>query len=302
MLVMTCPVTSILGYNAAAEDVAGAEVEVAAAVAVVSAAAEAVPDATLEGDEAGEDEAGATAIAVPEGSTAETEAEEAGVVAVTEAGGVGEGTVVGAGAAKTVAATVGGARADDAVRARRADEPEPWWAVLDSSTKEGVDGAVEPEEALEAFAMSVEVAGLRGDGQLLTELGDVSGGKGWRPSLVRLVDKGGMPEVQAVCVVSKARRKARSGKVFRMKALAVQKGLRGRGLAAEALKRLQVELGGWLRQITGWWPTWLPAWQRRVWASMPGKVGLVEMESGVGLEDIIEQRKQRKVADGGRGI
>ena len=89
------------------------------------------------------------------------------------------------------------------------------------------------------------MAGLRGDGQLI-ELGDVSGGKGWRSSLVRLVEKGGMSEVQAVCVVSKAMRRARSGKVFRMKALAVQKGLRGRGLAVEAfiLKRLQVELGG----------------------------------------------------------
>ena len=98
---------------------------------------------------------------------------------------------------------------------------------------------MELEEALEAFVMSVEVAGLRGDGQLPTELGDVSGGKGWRLSLVRLVEKGGMSEVQAVCALSKARRRARSGKVFNMKALAVQKGLRGRGLAAEALKRLQ---------------------------------------------------------------
>ena len=44
-------------------------------------------------------------------------------------------------------------------------------------------------EALEAFAMSVEVAGLRGDGQLLTELEDVRDGKGWRRSLARLVQK-----------------------------------------------------------------------------------------------------------------
>ena len=53
--------------------------------------------------------------------------------------------------------------------------------------------------------------------------------KGWRLSLVRLVEKGGIPEVQAVCIVSKAR--ARRGKAFRMhmKALAVhvQKELRG---------------------------------------------------------------------------
>ena len=52
---------------------------------------------------------------------------------------------------------------------------------------------------------------------------------------VRLVEKGGMPEVQVVRVVSKARKRARRGKAFRMKAL----GLRGRGLVAEAMKRLQ---------------------------------------------------------------
>ena len=78
------------------------------------------------------------------GAEAGAEAEEAEVVAATEAEGAAEGTVAEAeaGAAKTVAAAVGGARADDAVRARRAAEPEPWWAVLDSSTEEGVDGAV----------------------------------------------------------------------------------------------------------------------------------------------------------------
>ena len=35
---------------------------------------------------------------------------------------------------------------------------------------------------------------------------------GWRLSLVRLVEEGGIPEVQAVCVVSKARKRARRGK------------------------------------------------------------------------------------------
>ena len=82
-------------------------------------------------------------------------------------------------------------------------------------------------EALEAFAVSVamEVAGLKGDGQLVTELENVSasGGEGWRLSLVRLVEKGGIPEIQAGCVVSKAR--ARRGKVSSMRALAVQKEL-----------------------------------------------------------------------------
>ena len=68
----------------------------------------------------------------------------------------------------------------------------------------------------------------------------MSGGKGWRLSLVRLVEKCGIPEIQAVCVVSKAR--ARRGKAFRMKALAVQKpsekGLRGRGLVAGAINTI----------------------------------------------------------------
>ena len=64
------------------------------------------------------------------------------------------------------------------------------------------------EGALEAFAMGGcggAMAGLRGDGQLLTKVEDVSGVEGWRLSLVRLVEKGGVPEALAVCVVSKAR-------------------------------------------------------------------------------------------------
>ena len=100
-------------------------------------------------------------------------------------------------------------------------------------------------EALEAFAVSVEVAGLRGDGQLLTELEGVRGGKGWRLSrLVRLVEKNGVMEVQAACVVSKAKKRARSGMIFKMQALAVKEELRGRGLATKALRRPQVEMRG----------------------------------------------------------
>ena len=44
--------------------------------------------------------------------------------------------------------------------------------------------------ALMAFAMSVEVAGLRCGGQLPTELERVRGGEGWRLSFVRLVEEG----------------------------------------------------------------------------------------------------------------
>ena len=58
----------------------------------------------------------------------------------------------------------------------------------------------------------------------------VGGGKGWRLSLVRLVEEGGVLDVQAVCVVSKAKRRAMSGKAYRMEVLAVQKGLGGGGL------------------------------------------------------------------------
>ena len=49
---------------------------------------------------------------------------------------------------------------------------------------------------------------------------------------------------QAVCVVSKGKKRARSGAVFRMQALAVKEEMRGRGLAAEALRRLHAELEG----------------------------------------------------------
>ena len=62
-------------------------------------------------------------------------------------------------------------------------------------------------------------------------------------SLVRLVEEGGIPQTQAVCVVSKARAPARRGKAFRVEALAVHKELRGRWLAAKAMRRLQGELG-----------------------------------------------------------
>ena len=112
---------------------------------------------------------------------------------------------------------------------------ECWWAVTNSSTDETMDESARLEEALKTFAMSVEVAGLRGDGQLLIELEDVSGGKGWGLSVARLRKRGEVLEVQAVCVVSGARGTARSGKVYRMQALAVKEEQRGRGLAAEAL-------------------------------------------------------------------
>ena len=63
-------------------------------------------------------------------------------------------------------------------------------------------------------------------------------------SRVRLVEGNGAMEAQAVCVVSKAKKRARSGMVFRMQALAMKEELRGRGLTAEAMWRLQVELNG----------------------------------------------------------
>ena len=53
--------------------------------------------------------------------------------------------------------------------------------------------------------------------------------------LVRLVERDRTPKIRAV--------RAKRGKVFGMRALAVQEELRGRGLAAEAIRRLQGELG-----------------------------------------------------------
>ena len=53
---------------------------------------------------------------------------------------------------------------------------------------------------------------------------------------MRPVEKDGAMEVQAVCVASKATKRARSGTVFRMQALAMKEEMRGRGLAAETLR------------------------------------------------------------------
>ena len=77
------------------------------------------------------------------------ETEVAGVEAAAEAEGAvdASGTEVEAGAAKAVAAAGDCSRADDADRAKRAAGPEPWWAVLDSNTEDGVGGAVELGEA-----------------------------------------------------------------------------------------------------------------------------------------------------------
>ena len=188
---------------------------------------------------------GPVPVAIGAGQLAGDEVESAAAVAVGGAGAVAE-------AVEGAEAEAAAADANDVVRDWRlrvevnpGEECSAWWAVhvLDSGTKETMEGSVGLEEALRTFAMSVEVAGLRGDGQLLTELEDVSGRKGWRLSVVRLGKGGEVLEVQAVCVVSKARGIARRGKVYRMQALAVKKEQRGRGLAAEALSWLQVELG-----------------------------------------------------------
>ena len=69
------------------------------------------------------------------------------------------------------------------------------------------------------------------------------------------MERDGVPEIQVVCVVSKAR--AKRGKVVRMRALAVQEELRGRGLAAEAIRRSWGECT-WLDQSKSWWLIWLP--------------------------------------------
>ena len=92
----------------------------------------------------------------------------------------------------------------------------------------------------------MEVDGAGGGGQLVAELGKsiwVVGG--WRLSLVRLVERDKATEIQAVCVVAKA--KARKGKVFRMRALAVQEGPGG----ARAGSRGDQEVAG-RAGVYGW--------------------------------------------------
>ena len=101
------------------------------------------------------------------------------------------GAVAGAGAEAGAAGVVAGAGAGsgnanrwrDGGRAWRAAEPEPSWAVVGSSTADGVGGAVELEEALRAFVAAVEVDGAEGDGQLVTKLGNMGGEESWRLSL-----------------------------------------------------------------------------------------------------------------------
>ena len=67
------------------------------------------------------------------------------------------------------------------------------------------------------------------------------------------VEGGGIPEIQAVCVVSKAR--AKRGKVFRMRVLVVQEGLimRGRGTGSKSNQEAAggAGVGGWIRVQTG---------------------------------------------------
>ena len=117
-------------------------------------------------------EAAAAEAMLNAGAEAEARAEagEAEAVSAAEAGrgagGVG-GTVAEAGVVKIVAACNSGWRykAGDAVGAWRLGfEMNPgekcWWTMLDSSAVEAVDGPVRLVEALKAFAISVEVAGL----------------------------------------------------------------------------------------------------------------------------------------------
>ena len=120
---------------------------------------------------------------------------------------------------------------------------------MGSSTEDGVGGAAELEEAaLRAFAVAVEVNGAGGDGQLAAELGNMGGEEGWRLSLVRLVERDRIPEIQAGCVVLEAR--AKRGKVFRMRALAVQEELRaGTGAGSRSKQEIagRAGVGGWTR-------------------------------------------------------
>ena len=73
-------------------------------------------------------------------------------------------------------------------RAGGADEPVPWWVVVDSGTMEAVGGAVRLDEALQTFAASVGVGGAEGGGSW-----QQSWGHG-RPCLVRLVERGQTPD------------------------------------------------------------------------------------------------------------
>ena len=131
---------------------AGAEAGGAAAGAVAVAEAEDATAGAVVG--AVDPVVGAAGAEAAAGAVSEAVGTEAVAGATTEAGGAVGGAEAEAGAAVAGAAS-----------SWRDAEPEPWWAVIDSSTEDGVGGAVELEEVLGAFAMAVEVAGAEGNGR-----------------------------------------------------------------------------------------------------------------------------------------
>ena len=74
------------------------------------------------------------------------------------------------------------------------------------------------------------------------QLEHLGGQKGWRLGITRLSAGDPVPTVSAVCVVSEARAGRQGVRVFRMMALAVDEGMRGQGLASEAMARMQASL------------------------------------------------------------
>jgi hypothetical protein len=140
----------------AAESVAGGEAEAVAVVAEAGAEVEGATAGVVTGAEV--EAAGAGAVA---GAVAEVGGAKAVAGVAAEAGGAVAWAW--AGAAVAVAGTGAEAEVANSCRgggkARRAVGPEPWWAVVDSSTVNGVSGAMELGEALRAFVVTVGVDG-----------------------------------------------------------------------------------------------------------------------------------------------
>ena len=117
------------------------------------------------------------------------------------------------------------------------------------------------------------------------------------------MEKGGVPEIRAVCVVSKAR--ARRGKAFRMnpKALAMQKELRGREPACNRSNEEAAGVagvGGWVRLRAGGRHGCLHG-EGGCGLLCQARLGWWGWSLGVGFEDICDPRQSIKRAQGATG-
>ena len=141
-------------------------------------------------------------------------------------------------------AVVEGVRAEDATEGGGTagvvvdqEEEQMVWTVL------GGEGSAPPRDALmrglEEMGMQVEVDGAYGDAHLNTELRRL----GREPRYWGVVmHGGGTGKAVVACVVKEGRPKVKR-RVFDVTVMVVRQGYRGRGLARQAIQRVQTRIG-----------------------------------------------------------